>query len=198
MANIIISFVSCYGDTFYKNLSDELIKNGNNIYFVNWSDYIENINGRYNLKHQFSFMIDDIFNFKPDVVFNFNFSLPVEILDKVQAKICIIDADSVRILTCCKLIKLQIRIGCSQIKSLRIWPCIISVYAFLSRIINRAADLGYWFIRLNSTSYVKKSTLFYCSRQCYSGLGSYFKRRLSTRRHRHNRRGRLHEGGIAI
>lgn len=105
MANIIISFVSCYGDTFYKNLSDELIKNGNNIYFVNWSDYIENINGRYNLKHQFSFMIDDIFNFKPDVVFNFNFSLPVEILDKVQAKICIIDADSPEIFANFELFK---------------------------------------------------------------------------------------------
>ena len=94
MANIVISFVTCYGDSFYKNLSNELIKNGNNVYFVNWYNLVQKIEGQDMLKPQKQFMVNKILDFKPDVIFNFNFSLPVEILDKVQAKICIIDADS--------------------------------------------------------------------------------------------------------
>ena len=95
MANVLISYFSDYGGTTYDSISNELLKNGNNVL-------------RYNINSQgtsydrwggdstcvFSDIKDKILKFSPDVVLNFNNSFPSNIELPKKCKVCLIDADA--------------------------------------------------------------------------------------------------------
>lgn len=96
MAKVLISYFSEYGNHTYFALRDSLIENGNDVYLINWNNII--VKTKYwedsIIPEEFKYLIDEIKNFPPDIVLNFCFILPIEILKKIKCPICIIDADN--------------------------------------------------------------------------------------------------------
>lgn len=97
MAKILISYYSDYGEAMYDAITDVLQKNGNDIFRFNINNPVVSIT-RWGGKSRVNkvSILDDIAKFNPDIVLNFNNSLPVnchEILGK-NCKICAIDADA--------------------------------------------------------------------------------------------------------
>ena len=97
MANILISYFSDYGEAMYDAITDVLLKNGNNIFRFNINTPAVSISswGGYS-KISDKSVRKKICDFKPQIVLNFNHSLPVEIYDDLSedCKICVIDADN--------------------------------------------------------------------------------------------------------
>lgn len=96
MAKVLISYFSTYGDHSYLSIRDELIKNGNDVYLINWNNYIKTTKewGNTKIKKEYHHLILEIIKFSPDLVLNFCFCLPVNILEKLSCPIVIIDADN--------------------------------------------------------------------------------------------------------
>lgn len=97
MAKFLICYYSDYGETMYDTLFGILRDHGNDVFRFNincsaiainyWGGKTKVIDDR---------CIDEIKVFNPDVVLNFNNSLPIEVYEVLQgcAKVCIIDADN--------------------------------------------------------------------------------------------------------
>lgn len=96
MAKVLISYFSQYGNHTYLALKDSLIENGNDVYLINWNNIIVKTNdwGSSIIQDQFKYIKKDILDFSPDIVLNFCFILPIEILKRLKCPICIIDADN--------------------------------------------------------------------------------------------------------
>lgn len=97
MANILITYYSDYGEVMYEAISKVLLKNGNNIFRLNINATEVYITGWGKESHIISLdLLDKIKNFNPDIIFNFNNSMPSNCLDVINnsCKICIIDADN--------------------------------------------------------------------------------------------------------
>ena len=97
MANILISYFSDYGESMYDAISETLLKHGNNIFRININNKSFCITewGGESRVSDFD-IINKIKLFKPDLVLNFNNSLPLEIYSSLNKKcqICILDADN--------------------------------------------------------------------------------------------------------
>ena len=97
MANILISYFSDYGEAMYDAITGILLKNGNNIFRFNINNpafTITKWGGKSRVKDKN--ILDQIKQFNPDIVLNFNNCLPqncYDILDE-KCKICAIDADA--------------------------------------------------------------------------------------------------------
>ena len=97
MSKVLLCYFSDYGEAMYDAISDVLRNNGNDIFRLNINSEgfeCDSWGGSSRFKNKQ--IIEQIEVFNPDVVFNFNHSLPLEI-EKVLAdkcKICIIDADN--------------------------------------------------------------------------------------------------------
>ena len=95
MANVLISYFSDYGGTTYDAISSVLTSNGNNILRYN----INSKSTKYDKWGGNSYCIDNavlkyIKQFNPDVVLNFNNSLPSNIVLANSCMNCLIDADA--------------------------------------------------------------------------------------------------------
>lgn len=97
MANILISYYSDYGEAMYDAITGFLLKNGNNIFRFNINNSAVSITGwggkSYIVDKN---ILEKIKKFHPDIVLNFNNSLPqncYNVLAK-KCKICAIDADA--------------------------------------------------------------------------------------------------------
>lgn len=97
MSKVLLCYFSDYGEAMYDAISDVLRNNGNDVFRLNINCEgfeCDSWGGSSRFKNKQ--IIEQIEVFNPDVVFNFNHSLPLEI-EKVLAdkcKICIIDADN--------------------------------------------------------------------------------------------------------
>lgn len=96
MAKVLVSYFSEYGDSTYIGIRDELLKNGNDVFLVNWKHLIKDSSEwqETHIKNEHIGIIEDIIKFAPDLVFNFCFCCPTEIIDKLSCPICVIDADN--------------------------------------------------------------------------------------------------------
>lgn len=97
MANILLSYFSDYGESFYDALADTLIQHGNNVYMLNTnSPYISITVWGGESKVIDDGLIQTIVNFNADIIFNFNHSLPRNLYNFLHpnCKICILDADN--------------------------------------------------------------------------------------------------------
>lgn len=97
MAKILISYFSDYGEAMYDAISSVLTSNGNDVIRFNTNTpfvKIDHWGGSSYLKNEQ--VLKRIVDFKPDLVFNFNNSLPVNVINRLEkkCKICIIDADN--------------------------------------------------------------------------------------------------------
>jgi len=92
MTKILITYNSRYGDTYYLYLKNALLKEGNDVFMVNWINKykIENNTcieiGNYDITEK-------IKTFKPELIFCFNNFCPNEIIEKAECPICIFEAD---------------------------------------------------------------------------------------------------------
>lgn len=97
MAKVLICYFSDYGEAMYDAVSNVLRKNGNDVFRLNInSDGFEcdSWGGKSSFKKKS--VIEQVKSFSPDLVFNFNHSLPWEIETFLtdKCKICIVDADN--------------------------------------------------------------------------------------------------------
>lgn len=97
MANVLISYYSDYGEAMYDAITEVLLKNGNNVFRLNINNPAVSITrwGGDSIINT-SILLEQIKDFNPHIILNFNNSLPqncYEILDK-ECRICILDADN--------------------------------------------------------------------------------------------------------
>lgn len=97
MAKVLICYFSDYGEAMYDAISNVLRKNGNDVFRLNINSNgfeCDSWGGKSSFKNKS--VIEQIKNFSPDLVFNFNHSLPWEIETFLtdKCKICIVDADN--------------------------------------------------------------------------------------------------------
>lgn len=97
MARILISYFSDYGEAMYDAITQELLKNGNSIFRLNINNSnisITGWGGESNVNNKQ--LYQDIVNFNPEIILNFNHSLPSNLVSVFNhnCKICIIDADN--------------------------------------------------------------------------------------------------------
>lgn len=97
MAKILISYFSDYGEAMYDAISDILLKNGNDVFRFNINNPAVSITkwgGDCSISDKS--VIKQITNFAPEIVLNFNHSLPLDLYNILNntCKICIIDADN--------------------------------------------------------------------------------------------------------
>ncbi|NQY43844.1 MAG: glycosyltransferase family 1 protein, partial [Legionellales bacterium] len=94
MARIAIFYFSDYGEVMYDAITKELLNLGNSVYRTNINGYIyfQEWGGDSKLKKNYD--LKSLLSFKPELILNFNNSLPIEIANKIDSKICIIDADN--------------------------------------------------------------------------------------------------------
>ena len=97
MARILISYYSDYGETMYDSLFGVLRDNGNDVFRLNINNpgvAIDEWGGCCSMisKEQ----LDMIVNFNPEIIFNFNHSLPINLLIVLSPDVinCVIDADN--------------------------------------------------------------------------------------------------------
>ena len=94
---ILISYFSDYGEAMYDAITDILLKNGNEIFRFNINNPKVSITQWGGIsKIVDESLLEQIKNFAPTVILNFNNSLPVNCFDLLPAdcKICAIDADA--------------------------------------------------------------------------------------------------------
>lgn len=96
MSKILISYFSEYGNHTYKGISEELISNGNDVLLINWNKIItfDKMWGNTKILNTHISIIEKIKKYSPDLLLNFNFSCPLEVLSILKCPICIIDADN--------------------------------------------------------------------------------------------------------
>lgn len=97
MARILLSYFSDYGEAMYDAICSVLRKNGNDIFRFNINcDYVESTGWGGECKIIDNKIISQINTFSPEIVLNFNHSLPINLYDVISdtCKICIIDADN--------------------------------------------------------------------------------------------------------
>ncbi|CDF29994.1 putative uncharacterized protein [Methanoculleus sp. CAG:1088] len=97
MASILISYYSDYGETMYDALGCVLHDNGNRVMMININNssvQIDHWGGC--SKTEDSELIKRVKSFDADIVLDFNFSLPLGLIEVVEktSKICVIDADN--------------------------------------------------------------------------------------------------------
>lgn len=97
MAKVLISYFSDYGEAIYDAICSVLQQNGNDIFRLNINCskiHITCWGG--DCKVNDKSLIEQIKIFTPDIIFNFNHSLPINIYNILRSscKICIIDADN--------------------------------------------------------------------------------------------------------
>lgn len=97
MAKILISYFSDYGEAMYDAISDILLKNGNDVFRFNINNPAVSITkwgGDCSISDKS--VIKQITDFAPEIVLNFNHSLPLDLYNILNntCKICIIDADN--------------------------------------------------------------------------------------------------------
>lgn len=96
MAKILISYFSEYGNHTYLGMKDEFLKNGNDVFLINWNNIIERTKewGNSIIRENFKYIKEDILAFSPDLVLNFCFILPVDVLYALNCPVLVIDADN--------------------------------------------------------------------------------------------------------
>ena len=95
MTKFLMTYFSDYGGTTYDAISSELIKNGNDVFRYNINSKetsFDKWGGNSFCKD--NNLINEIKKFRPDIVLNFNNSLPQNIELFNMSKICLIDADA--------------------------------------------------------------------------------------------------------
>jgi len=97
MANILISYYSDYGEVLYDAISEELLRNGNNVFRLNINNpkvFRSKWGGESEITDKA--LYNDIIKFSPDIILNFNHSFPqnCQLGLKTDCKICILDADN--------------------------------------------------------------------------------------------------------
>lgn len=97
MARILLSYFSDYGEAMYDAISSVLLKYGNDIFRFNINCKMVDITSwGGESKVNDNNLINEIKNFDPEVILNFNYSLPENLYECINkyCKICIIDADN--------------------------------------------------------------------------------------------------------
>lgn len=97
ISRIMLCYYSDYGETMYDTLIGVLRDNGNHVFRLNINNpaiAIDRWGG--NNKIVDKTLIDLILKFNPEIIFNFNNSLPLELYNCVnpECAICVIDADN--------------------------------------------------------------------------------------------------------
>jgi len=97
MTNILISYYSDYGEAMYDALTNILLDNGNSVFRLNINNpsvSITSWGGNSNINNEE--LLNQIKDFNPSVILNFNNCLPQNCYDIIDlnCKICAIDADA--------------------------------------------------------------------------------------------------------
>ncbi|OQB40086.1 MAG: hypothetical protein BWY04_01452 [candidate division CPR1 bacterium ADurb.Bin160] len=94
MSRILISYFSDYGEAMYDAICKELLNNGNDVLRINTEGVILYQKWGEECKLKNKEIIKKVLKFKPNLVMNFNNSLPIEITQMLNCPNCIIDADN--------------------------------------------------------------------------------------------------------
>lgn len=97
MAKILISYFSELGEAMYDAISSVLLENGNDVYRFNINTHgvkFDTWGGNSFLKDKE--ILEDISKFNPELILNFNHSLPVNVYSclNTECAVCILDADN--------------------------------------------------------------------------------------------------------
>ena len=95
MSKIIISFWSKNGKVFYETLANSFCKNGNDVFYLDMSEYIDfqTWGEDYTLNNKAIDLEKQIKEFAPDLVLSFNNVFPHTFVEKLNCPICVLDAD---------------------------------------------------------------------------------------------------------
>ena len=95
MSKIIISFWSKNGKVFYETLANSFCKNGNDVFYLDMSEYIDfqTWGEDYTLNNKAIDLEKQIKEFAPDLVLSFNNVFPHAFVEKLNCPICVLDAD---------------------------------------------------------------------------------------------------------
>lgn len=94
MSRILISYFSDYGETMYDAIVKELINQKNDILRININGIIYYQSWGESSKLKDKDILHKVIKFRPELVLNFNHSLPKEISKSINCPNCIIDADN--------------------------------------------------------------------------------------------------------
>ena len=97
MANVLLSYFAELGEPLYDALSEVLLKNGNNVFRINTNNSsVDVTEWGGNSKLIDDKVLDNIKEFDPDIIINFNNSLPTNVSNNLDSCVnCIIDADNI-------------------------------------------------------------------------------------------------------
>lgn len=97
MSNVVLTYYSDYGESFFNSLKDELLSEGNNVLQINLNNsmfYVSGWAGETDLLSEATF--NEIRRFEPDLFISFNNSLPKSVFEEYKGNkpILVIDADN--------------------------------------------------------------------------------------------------------
>lgn len=97
MSNVVLTYYSDYGESFYNSLKEELLGAGNNVLQLNLNNsifYVSGWAGETDVLSEAAF--NEIRRFEPDLFISFNNSLPKSVFEEYKGKrpILVIDADN--------------------------------------------------------------------------------------------------------
>lgn len=96
MAKVLVAYFSRNGEATYDGICQSLLECGNDVFRLNTDNHINFRHWATTCTLRNEGLIEQISAFSPDIVFNFSYALPIEILEILpnSAKICIIDGDT--------------------------------------------------------------------------------------------------------
>lgn len=94
MAKVLISYFSEYGSSTYEGLSESLSKMGNDVLLINWLRLISYQKTWGSSKLVDYGVLEQVLEFNPTFVLNYNNSCPTEVLSNLNCPILLIDADN--------------------------------------------------------------------------------------------------------
>lgn len=96
MCKLVFAYWSENGSVFYEGLAKSLLNFGYDILLIDFKQFInfKEWGVEFTLNNKSKSVLEKILEFNPDIIFAFNNMFPYDFLDKIKAKICVVDADS--------------------------------------------------------------------------------------------------------